>query len=296
MFSKEELIKSLTVQNQITKAFADNNKFGFDLSLDEFMLHSFFLNPQRYGLRVQFYISHMMKYTPLSSSLDSGDFLNREGEEVEIKCSFLSETNQFINVKQIRQWQPIKYYYVFSVDFNDLNNLQYKCFKLSKDEMTVEMDLCNAKPVHSTKERNEENKHVEYGFSLKVGSENYIRWCNKYELKKFDLKQICEDRLKEENHKQELENTIKSLEMQLILNSEEQQEEIYIDDSLIEIREIFGIGSDEVIQKEYIYSDSAIAPINTFKQPEIQTSINPEEIRNKSLSPFERLRLSRKNN
>lgn len=212
MFPLNKIIESLETQNEITKQFINDSKFGFDLPLKEFLLMTLFLNPQRYGLRVQYRIAHTMKYTSLSSSLDCGDFLNREGEEVEIKCSFLSETNNTIAVKQIRPWQKLKYYYVFVVFFHDLRNLQYKCFKLSKKEMEEEMILCNAKPVHSTKERNEGNLNVEYGLSVKTNSDTYTRWLEQYELKKFNLEQICEERIKEESYKKDLEDTIKALE------------------------------------------------------------------------------------
>ena len=212
MFPLNKIIESLETQNEITKQFINDSKFGFDLPLKEFLLMTLFLNPQRYGLRVQYRIAHTMKYTSLSSSLDCGDFLNREGEEVEIKCSFLSETNNTIAVKQIRPWQKLKYYYVFVVFFHDLRNLQYKCFKLSKKEMEEEMVLCNAKPVHSTKERNEGNLNVEYGLSVKTNSDTYTRWLEQYELKKFNLEQICEERIKEESYKKDLEDTIKALE------------------------------------------------------------------------------------
>lgn len=219
-----DLIKFLKLSESINSAFSDNPKYGFDLDIDSFMLRAYNLNPQKYGLRVQAYFSLMMGYESIPSSHDLGDFRNKEGEEVELKCSFLTMNNEYINIKQIRTWQDLKYYYVFAIDFNDFEMLKYECFKLSKEQMLEEMKHCNAKPVHSTKEKNEGNTNIEYGFSIKVGSKNYDRWCELYKLKNFNIRKICQDKLKEESFKSELQNTIMTLEARLAIQSEEENE------------------------------------------------------------------------
>jgi len=214
--SNEEIIAMYELQDTINKKFYEDKYYGFDLDLDSFFLRCRPLKTQIYGLRVQAFLSTRLKYKTTPSSEDCGDFKTRENEDVEFKCSFIDNFAKQINVKQIRQFQDIDWYYIFTVNYNDYRNIIYKLYKLSKKQMTEEMIIMNAQPIHSTKKQNEANEKVEYGFSIKLNSEHFKRWEDNYLNKKFDLRKLNEEALEElknvsqikkeiETYKQEIE-------------------------------------------------------------------------------------------
>lgn len=206
--SNEEIIAMYELQDIINSNFKGNKEYGFDLDVDSFFLRCRNLKTQIYGLRVQAYLCTLLKYRTTPSSDDCGDFKTRENQDVEFKCSFLDNQAKAINVKQIRNWQDLDYYYCFTVDYSDYRNIAYKCYKLTKKQMEEECTTLNAKPVHSTKKNNENNEKVELGFSIKIGSEHYNRWEEKYLNKKLDLKALSDERIKEVQVKNEYQSEI----------------------------------------------------------------------------------------
>lgn len=218
--NKSDLINlHLSIENILEK-FKSNKKFGFDLPIDDFCLLAKFLNPQSYGNRVQCYFAEIMDYILLPSSFDNGDFLNKYNEIVEFKCSFLTKLNRDINVKNIRKWQnEIKYYYIFTVDFLDFNNLTYRTYKLTKQELYQEIEILNASACHSTKIINEKNENIEVGFSIKIDSNNYKRWCDLYLLKDFDIKSLSQKTIDSRNYVKEIENEL--IQLKLLLDKNE---------------------------------------------------------------------------
>ncbi len=196
-------LEAIKFRKELSKTFKQNSKYGFDMTIDDFIYRVCHLNPQKYGLRIQAYFANVMGYKFLDKSLDNGDFENLEGETVEFKCSFLNldhETNK-INIKQIRLYQEIKYYYIFTINFNDEHNLTYKTYKLNKNDMLSECKLM-ASNCHMTKLRNEENKNVELGITITAKEENehFKRWEDKYLLTNFNIKTVCDNYI--ERHKQ----------------------------------------------------------------------------------------------
>lgn len=208
--SNEEIIAMYELQDVINNNFNQDKQYGFDLDLDSFFLRCRNLKTQIYGLRVQAYLSTLLKYKPTPSSEDCGDFKTRENEDVEFKCSFLDNYSKNINIKNIRRWQDIDYYYVFTVDYSDYRNLIYKCYKLNRKQMDDECKVMNAQPVHSTKKANEHNEKIELGFSVKVGSDHFLRWEDNYLNKKFDLRKLSEERLLEIKSAQEAQDLLDS--------------------------------------------------------------------------------------
>jgi hypothetical protein len=251
--TNEELIKFLEQSEIITKSFVDDSQYGFDLDLDSFMLRVYNLNPQRYGFRLQAYFTLMMGYEVIPSTQDLGDFRTIEGEPAELKCSFITQTNNIINVKQIRIWQKTKYYYILAVDFNDFRNITYECFKLSKREMQEEMIFCNATPSHSTKRRNEDNVNIEQSLVVKKGSETHKRWIENYKLENFDFRKICENKVKEKSYKEQLKNTIEELEIQLIIQFEKERQ---IQEEEEKQLDLFNIVREEKIETQEIPKQS----------------------------------------
>lgn len=193
----EDIIIAHQIIDELTQNFKNDANYGHKYDIDTFMLHCYHLNPQRYGLRVQNYFAYMMQYKKINASEDRGDFEDKYGQYVEFKCSFLKTYSREINVKQIRTWQPLKFYYVFTVDYADFRNIKYKTYMLTHDEMLKECELMNATSCHMTKENHEKNEKVELGFTIKEGTANFERWEKTYLLKNFDIKKACDDRLEE---------------------------------------------------------------------------------------------------
>lgn len=264
--TNKELITFLKTSEVLNTKFAKDLKYGFDLDLDSFMLRIYNLNPSMYGYRFQAYLSLKMEYTAVPSTDDQGDFLNREGESVELKCSFQTCTNKIINVKNIRIWQPTKYYYIFAVDYADFENLKYDCFKLNKQEMIEEMLLCGARPQSNTKAINSEHENRNESFSIKIGSNTHTRWLEKYKLNNFDLRKICDEKVKEANYKENLLNTIKELETRLILISEEESTEL----------------NNEILQLDLFSEDKFVEKIEIIKEvPKVTEIIDQSFTNNK---------------
>lgn len=193
--TNDEIISMYEMQDIINGNFKGNKEYGFDLDVDSFFLRCRNLKTQIYGLRVQAYLCTLLKYKTTPSSEDCGDFKTRENQDVELKCSFIDAYARNINVKQIRQWQGLDWYYCFTVDYSDYRNIIYKCYKLTKEQMAEECSIINAKPVHSTKKNNENNEKVELGFSIKIGSEHFDRWETRYLNKKLDLNALSQERI-----------------------------------------------------------------------------------------------------
>ncbi len=185
-----EIIKmKIRINDYLTYKYASNKYYSFDMYIYDFMIRVYNLKPQRYGFRVQAYFSLLMGYKLIPSSLDSGDFENKYGELVEFKCSFLGLNSNVINVRQVRLWQDIHYYYIFEVDFTDLDKIKYKTFKLTKQEMIEECEILG-NPCHMTALKNGENKNVELGFEINRNSKHYTRWLEKYYLKNYDIEKL----------------------------------------------------------------------------------------------------------
>ena len=193
-FTDEELIEFYKKFDSLKKKFKEDKQYGFDLEADKFFLRVRPLKTQIYGLRVQCYFAYHLDFKLIPNSMDCGDFKTKAGHDIEFKCSFIDEEAQSINVKQIRQWQNLDYYYVFTVDYRDYRNIEYKCYELSKEDMMKECELMNAKPVANVKDKNN-FEHASLGFSITLGSDNHRRWEEKYLNKKFNIKEIVNNSL-----------------------------------------------------------------------------------------------------
>lgn len=207
-FTDEELIEFYKKFDSLKKKFKEDKQYGFDLEADKFFLRVRPLKTQIYGLRVQCYFAYHMDFTITPSSLDTGDFRTKANHDIEFKCSFLDEESNSINVKQIRNWQDLDYYYIFTVDYKNYSSIEYKCYELSKEQMIEECKIMNAKPVANVKDKNN-TEHASLGFSIQVGSEHFKRWEKKYLNKKFDIKKIVINSLSKINNLKQKEEEIK---------------------------------------------------------------------------------------
>lgn len=196
MFTDDELIDIYKRLDLLKKQFKNNKQFGFNLAPQQFFLRIRQLKTQIYGLRVQGYFAYHLDFDITPSSWDCGDFKNHLGHDIEFKCSFLDSESQSINVKQIRLWQDLDYYYIMSIDYRDYKNIKYQLFELTKEEMIRECQLMNALPVANTKENHTEKSSL--GFTIKEDTDNYKRWQDNYLNKKFDINKIVERSLTRE--------------------------------------------------------------------------------------------------
>lgn len=218
-FTDEELIEFYLKLDLLKKQFKINNQYGFDLMPEQFALRVRQLKTQVYGLRVQGYFAYHLGFTLSPSSLDCGDFRTRGGHDIEFKVSFLDEDSDKINVKQIRNWQDLNYYYIFTIDYSDYRDIKFKSYELTKEQMIEECNLINAKPVANVGGKNE-FEHASLGFSIRVGSEHYLRWEEKYLNKKLDINKVVKDNLNRINTDKEKDDLL-SKQAEIIRQMEE---------------------------------------------------------------------------
>lgn len=224
--TNEQIIAMYEQQDILNANFKKNKQYAFDLDVQSFALRVRNLKTQIYGLVFQSYFATLLDFKITPSSLDCGDFSTKGGHDIEFKCSFIDNQSQNINIKNIRNWQNLDFYYVFTVDYRDYRNILFKCYELSKQAMIEECILMNAKPMSNVKAKNDDGENRALGFRIKENTEHYKRWEDKYLNRKIDIAQLSINRLiqiKKEEEKQliiniqalmiqELEQKLKQLE------------------------------------------------------------------------------------
>ena len=121
----------------------------------------------------------LLGYTRVSSREDCGDAVDEKGTYYEFKNSFTNQ-QQNLNIRQIRLWQNVDYYYCFYINEEDLDKSVF--FILTKDEMIEEVTLCGGY-THGTVAANAVNEHSEYSITIPVyndKNEKTKRWKEKY--------------------------------------------------------------------------------------------------------------------
>jgi hypothetical protein len=184
--TNEDLIQYYKLNSLLTKKFIDDEKYGFDLDLQSFLLRCYNLNPSRYGFRVQNYFANIFNYSQIHKSLNLGDFKNKYGEYIEFKCSFLDENKDVVKIRGIRDWQEIQYYYIFIVNFNDFNNITYKTYKLNKFHMKELLQEGNIT-------KKEVNGQLSYDMDMKITAQAFIDFERKYLLKDFCINKVVDE-------------------------------------------------------------------------------------------------------
>lgn len=125
------------------------------------------------------FLCNLLGYTRVSSREDCGDAVDKNGIHYEFKNSFTNQ-QQNLNIRQIRLWQNVDYYYCFYINEEDLDKSVF--FVLTKEEMTEEVALCGGY-THGTVAANAENKHSEYSITIPIyndENEKTKRWKEKY--------------------------------------------------------------------------------------------------------------------
>ena len=125
------------------------------------------------------FLCNLLGYTRVSSRENRGDAVDKEGIYYEFKNSFTNQ-RQNLNIRQIRLWQNVDYYYCFYINEEDLDKSVF--FILTKDEMIKEVALCGGY-THGTVTANAVNEHNEYSITIPIyndKNEKTKRWKEKY--------------------------------------------------------------------------------------------------------------------
>jgi len=125
------------------------------------------------------FLCNLLGYTRVSSRENRGDAVDKEGIYYEFKNSFTNQ-QQNLNIRQIRLWQNVDYYYCFYINEEDLDKSVF--FILTKDEMIKEVALCGGY-AHGTITANVVNEHNEYSITIPIyndKNEKTKRWKEKY--------------------------------------------------------------------------------------------------------------------
>lgn len=124
------------------------------------------------------FLCYQLNYKRISANKNSGDAIDDNGNIYEFKNSFTNKGNN-LNIRQIRLWQPIDYYYCIYIDEEKIENSLF--FVLNKEQMIEEVALCGGY-THGTIEANRNNQNKEYSITISVKGKNekLDRWKEKY--------------------------------------------------------------------------------------------------------------------
>lgn len=125
------------------------------------------------------FLCNLLGYTRVSSREDCGDAVDKNGNFYEFKNSFTNQ-QQNLNIRQIRLWQDVDYYYCFYINEEELEKSVF--FVLTKEEMIEEVALCGGY-THGTVAANAVNEHNEYSITIPIYNDNNEktkRWKEKY--------------------------------------------------------------------------------------------------------------------
>ena len=177
--NKEILEKALQIQELITK------QPKLNLNIEEcddaflYYLSTASLTAQKKAPMGEKFLCHKLNMIRVPPSEDRGDARDNNNLYYEFKNSFTNEA-QNLNIRQIRLWQDVDFYYCIYINEQDLNKSLF--FVLSKEEMEKEVELCGGF-THGTAIANAVNQHSEYSITIPVYNDNNEktkRWKQKY--------------------------------------------------------------------------------------------------------------------
>ena len=122
----------------------------------------------------------------IKAEADKGDFVDKNGDFFEIKCSTPSKDGNILNVVQIRLHQPIEYYICAFIDDIDYKN--NFVFKLTKEQMKEECNLIG-NSAHGAAKKQQINKEMRFSIIIDdTHSKTTKRWLEKYRDNKLERK------------------------------------------------------------------------------------------------------------
>ena len=184
-------ISEIRIQNQKTLDRAQeimtllSSIDNFNISIEEtnnaqlFYLSTAMLTAQQKAPLGEKFLRNKLKMQKVSSSEDRGDAVDNNKKYYEFKTSFTNK-DQNLNIRQIRLWQDINYYYCIYINEEELDKSLF--FILTKEQMIEEVALCGSY-THGTVVANSVNIHKEYSITIPVYNDNNIktkRWKERY--------------------------------------------------------------------------------------------------------------------
>lgn len=186
-FDRDAAIKAHKQKKLVKEKYSKKN-WGLDLSLDDLALVSAtFPSAQQYGPKFERWINHNCGWENVKSSLGRGDS-KIKNKEIYVEQKWNIRTDVGPGGLQHRLWQNIDYYLYGHVDDSNSDNITVDLYLLTKKQVVDESKLLNAVPTHGTKAANQLNENIEYSMGVKYGSEDHLRWKNKYKITLDELK------------------------------------------------------------------------------------------------------------
>lgn len=161
----------------------DFSKWSKNCDWEEFILTMRFFNPQSYGFKIQNKIIQHLKGEKVPSKLDKGDMLFHNNY-YEIKSSILTNTNNMLNLVQIRPWQEIQGYYCFAFDIRNKYDFKIHEFYISHSQMLDEIEMYGSS-AHGTKTVTAENHYNEIAIRILCDDDDpyFKKWQDNYSIK-----------------------------------------------------------------------------------------------------------------
>jgi len=125
------------------------------------------------------FLRHKLHMQKVSPSENKGDAVNNNKIYYEFKTSYTNK-DENLNIRQIRLWQDIDYYYCIYINEENLDDSLF--FILTKEQMIEEVALCGSY-THGTILANIDNKNKEYSITIPIYNDNNIktkRWKERY--------------------------------------------------------------------------------------------------------------------
>ena len=178
--TKKDIKKSQKVLNKIKSYLEENNDVEDITDISDGELFYFLISKystQKKAVLAQTFIANKLGAKEIAASENQGDFVFENTKTyVELKHSFKNQA-QNLNIRQIRLWQNVDYYYCFYVDEDNFDNSNF--YILTKEQMKQEVELCGG-ATHGTIEANINNQNIEYSITIPqrpgTKSEKTKRW------------------------------------------------------------------------------------------------------------------------
>lgn len=175
--AKEEINQILYAIEKIENKYENiNSILDINDGIIFFALLKTYNTPQKKSPIAQSFIIKKLGGREVSPSENCGDFI-LDNKKIELKVSFTNAA-ETLNIRQIRPWQDVDFYYCFYIDENNINNSNF--YILSKEEMNFEIELCGS-ATHGTKTANENNQNIEYSITIPQKNETRSKKTHRWE-------------------------------------------------------------------------------------------------------------------
>lgn len=180
MLDQTDIDIALNTLREIKEESIKDKRYGFEDEWEIFIKKMQFLSPKSFGTHIQNRIIEKNEFTKTNASDDKGDFESK-GDLFEFKTSILTTSNTKANFVNIRPYQAIHGYYLLVIDTNSSPYQTFQ-FKMTKEQMSFELEMLHANYSNGTKSSNQLNINASFRFSIDFAIENETkkRWIREY--------------------------------------------------------------------------------------------------------------------